>query len=191
MEIVQLEGNRNVKRMVYFCNLDAIISVSYRVNSRKVTLFRIWATKVLKEYMNKGFAMDDEHLKQGEATFGKDYFGGLLDRVHSIRASERRIWLQITDIFAECSIDNDKYVYITKEFYAMVQNQFHYAITGKKAPEIVNTFADKTKDNMGLTTWKNAPGGRILKSDATIIKNYLKENQIHRLERLVTGFLII
>ena len=188
MEIVQAEGNRNVKRMVDFYNLDAIISVGYRVNSRKATLFRIWATKVLKEYMTKGFAMDDDRLKQGKTVFGKDYFRELLERVRSIRASERRIWLQITDIFAECSIDYDKDADITHEFYAMVQNKFHYAITGKTAPEIVNTSADKTKDNMGLTTWKNAPDGRILKSDVTVAKNYLDEKQIRQLERLVTGY---
>ena len=188
MEIVQAEGNRNVKRMVDFYNLDAIISVGYRVNSRKATLFRIWATKVLKEYMTKGFAMDDDRLKQGKTVFGKDYFRELLERVRSIRASERRIWLQITDIFAECSIDYDKDADITHEFYAMVQNKFHYAITGKTAPEIVNTSADKTKDNMGLTTWKNAPDGRILKSGVTVAKNYLDEKQIRQLERLVTGY---
>jgi virulence protein len=188
MEIVQAEGNRNVKRMVDFYNLDAIISVGYRVNSRKATLFRIWATKVLKEYMTKGFAMDDDRLKQGKTVFGKDYFRELLERVRSIRASERRIWLQITDIFAECSIDYDKDADITHEFYAMVQNKFHYAITGKTAAEIIDTSADKTKDHMGLTSWKNAPDGRILKSDVTVAKNYLDEKQIRQLERLVTGY---
>ena len=174
--------------LTQFYNLDAIISVGYRVNSRKATQFRIWATSVLKEYMIKGFAMDDERLKQGEEAFGKDYFRELLERVRSIRASERRIWLQITDIFAECSIDYDKESDITKDFYAMVQNKFHYAITGKTAAEIINTSADKTKDHMGLTTWKNAPDGRILKSDVTVAKNYLEEKQIRQLERLVTGF---
>ena len=188
MEIVQAEGNRNVKRMVDFYNLDAIISVGYRVNSRKATLFRIWATKVLKEYMTKGCAMDDDRLKQGKTVFGKDYFRELLERVRSIRASERRIWLQITDIFAECSIDYDKDADITHEFYAMVQNKFHYAITGKTAAEIIDTSADKTKDHMGLTSWKNAPDGRILKSDVTVAKNYLDEKQIRQLERLVTGY---
>ncbi|MEG1164636.1 MAG: RhuM family protein, partial [Anaerovoracaceae bacterium] len=156
-----------------FYNLDAIISVGYRVNSRKATHFRIWATGILKEYMTKGFAMDDERLKQGKTAFSKDYFKELLERVRSIRASERRIWLQITDIFAECSIDYDKNAEITKEFYAMVQNKFHFAITGKTAAEIVDTGADKTKENMGLTTWKNSPDGRILKSDVTVGKNYL------------------
>ena len=174
--------------LTQFYNLDAIISVGYRVNSRKATQFRIWATSVLKEYMIKGFAMDDERLKQGEEAFGKDYFRELLERVRSIRASERRIWLQITDIFAECSIDYDKEADITKDFYAMVQNKFHYAITGKTAAEIINTAADKTKEHMGLTTWKNAPDGRILKSDVTVAKNYLEEKQIRQLERLVTGF---
>lgn len=174
--------------LTQFYNLDAIISVGYRVNSRKATLFRIWATKVLKEYMTKGFAMDDDRLKQGKTVFGKDYFRELLERVRSIRASERRIWLQITDIFAECSIDYDKDADITHEFYAMVQNKFHYAITGKTAAEIIDTSADKTKDHMGLTSWKNAPDGRILKSDVTVAKNYLDEKQIHQLERLVTGY---
>ena len=174
--------------LTQFYNLDAIISVGYRVNSRKATQFRIWATSVLKEYMIKGFAMDDERLKQGEEAFGKDYFRELLERVRSIRASERRIWLQITDIFAECSIDYDKEADITKDFYAMVQNKFHYAITGKTAAEIINTSADKTKDHMGLTTWKNAPDGRILKSDVTVAKNYLEEKQIRQLERAVTGY---
>lgn len=174
--------------LTQFYNLDAIISVGYRVNSRKATLFRIWATKVLKEYMTKGFAMDDDRLKQGKTVFGKDYFRELLERVRSIRASERRIWLQITDIFAECSIDYDKDADITHEFYAMVQNKFHYAITGKTAAEIIDTSADKTKDHMGLTSWKNAPDGRILKSDVTVAKNYLDEKQIRQLERLVTGY---
>lgn len=171
-----------------FYNLDAIISVGYRVSSRKATNFRIWATGILKEYMTKGFVMDDERLKQGKTAFGKDYFRELLERVRSIRASERRIWLQITDIFAECSIDYDKEADITKEFYAMVQNKFHYAITGKTAAEIINTSADRTKDHMGLTTWKSAPDGRILKSDVTVAKNYLTEKQIKQLERTVTGY---
>lgn len=171
-----------------FYNLDAIISVGYRVNSRRATHFRIWATGVLKEYMTKGFALDDERLKQGKIAFEKDYFKELLERVRSIRASERRIWQQITDIFAECSIDYDKNSEITKNFYAMVQNKFHYAITGKTAAEIVFTKADRNKANMGLTTWKNSPNGRILKSDVTVAKNYLDEEQIHRLERTVSGY---
>lgn len=188
MEIVQLEGSRNIKRLIDFYNLDAIISVGYRVNSRKATNFRIWATSILKEYMTKGFTMDDERLKQGKAAFGKDYFKELLERVRSIRASERRIWLQITDIFQECSLDYDKDSEITQDFYAMVQNKFHYAITGKTAAEIIHTSADRTKENMGLTTWKNAPDGRILKSDVTIAKNYLNEKEIKQLERSVTGY---
>lgn len=188
MEIVQQEGNRQVKREQNFYNLDAIISVGYRVNSRRATQFRIWATSVLKEYMIKGFAMDDERLKQGKTAFGKDYFRELLERVRSIRASERRIWQQITDIFAECSIDYDKDEQVTHEFYAMVQNKFHYAIVGQTAAEIVYTKADRTKENMGLTTWKHAPEGRILKSDVLIAKNYLEEKQIRQLERAVTGY---
>ena len=188
MEIVQTEGSRQVKRNVDFYNLDAIISVGYRVNSRQATKFRIWATGVLKEYMIKGFAMDDERLKQGEAVFGKDYFRELLERVRSIRASERRIWQQITDIFAECSIDYDKHAEVTKRFYATVQNKFHYAITGQTAAEIIYTSADREKENMGLTTWKNAPDGRILKSDVTVAKNYLDATQIRQLERAVTGY---
>lgn len=188
METVQQEGSRTVRRTTDFFNLDAIISVGYRVNSRRATHFRIWATGVLKEYMTKGFALDDERLKQGKTLFGKDYFRELLERIRSIRASERRIWQQITDIFAECSIDYDKDSQITKDFYAMVQNKFHYAITGETAAEIVYHRADHTKDHMGLTTWKNAPDGRILKSDVSIAKNYLDENQIRRLERNVSMF---
>ncbi len=188
MEIVQTEGNRAVKRNMEFYNLDAITSVGYRVNSRKATQFRIWATDILKEYMTKGFAMDDDRLKQGKTTFGKDYFRELLERVRSIRASERRVWQQITDIFAECSIDYDPKAEITHDFYAMVQNKFHYAITGKTAAEIIDSQADRDKENMGLTTWKNAPKGRILKSDVTVAKNYLEEKDIRRLERAVTGY---
>ena len=171
-----------------FYNLDAIISVGYRVNSRRATAFRIWATGILREYMIKGFAMDDERLKQGQTLFGKDYFRELLERVRSIRASERRIWQQVTDIYAECSIDYDPKAPTTKEFYAMVQNKFHYAITGKTAAEIVYDNADHTRENMGLTTWKNAPDGRIMKSDTVIAKNYLNEQQIRRLERTVSGY---
>lgn len=186
--VVQREGQRNVNRRMRFYNLDAIISVGYRVSSRRATHFRIWATKVLKEYMVKGFVLDDERLKQGKTVFGKDYFRELLERVRSIRASERRIWQQITDIFAECSIDYDKDSEITHNFYAMVQNKFHYAITGQTAAEIVHSSADHTKEHMGLTTWKNAPEGRILKSDVSIAKNYLSEKQIRQLERTVTGY---
>lgn len=185
---VQKEGDREVKRSVEFYNLDAIISVGYRVNSTKATQFRIWATKTLKEYIIKGFAIDDDRLKQGKTVFGKDYFKELLERVRSIRASERRIYQQVTDIFAECSIDYDPNSTITKEFYATVQNKFHYAITGKTAAEIIFLNADSNKENMGLTTWKNAPDGRILKSDTNVAKNYLQENQIKQLERTVTGY---
>lgn len=188
MEIVQSEGNRDIKREIDFYNLDAIISVGYRVNSSKATHFRIWATSVLKEYMIKGFAMDDERLKQGKTAFGKDYFKELLERVRSIRASERRIWQQITDIFAECSIDYDRNSPTTSDFYAMVQNKFHYAITGQTAAEIIYSHADSHDENMGLKTWKNSPDGRILKSDTTIAKNYLEEKEIRQLERTVTGY---
>lgn len=182
-----IEG-KTQSNLTQFYNLDAIISVGYRVNSRRATNFRIWATGVLKEYITKGFVLDDERLKQGKTAFGKDYFRELLERVRSIRASERRIWQQITDIFAECSIDYDKNAAITQDFYAMVQNKFHYAITGHTAAEIVHSGADKTKPNMGLKTWKNAPDGRILKSDVRIAKNYLDEKQIRQLERAVTGY---
>lgn len=188
ISVVQKEGSRNVKRNIDFYNLDAIISVGYRVNSRQATKFRIWATGVLKEYMIKGFVLDDERLKQGETVFGKDYFKELLERVRSIRASERRIWQQITDIFAECSIDYDKNSDVTKRFYSTVQNKFHYAITGQTAAEIVYSSADREKENMGLTTWKNSPDGRILKSDVTVAKNYLDEKQIRQLERTVSGY---
>lgn len=177
-----------VKQPVAFYNLDVIISVGYRVSSYRATQFRIWATGVLKEYMTKGFALDDDRLKQGKTAFGKDYFRELLERVRSIRASERRIWQQITDIFAECSIDYDRHSPVTHEFYAMVQNKFHYAIVGQTAAEIVYSSADRNKEHMGLTTWKNAPDGRILKSDVSVAKNYLDEKQIRQLERTVTGY---
>lgn len=186
--IVQQEGKRNVTRIVTFYNLDAVISVGYRVNSTKATKFRIWATGVLKEYIQKGFVLDDERLKQGKTVFGKDYFKELLERVRSIRASERRIWQQITDIFAECAIDYNKNSAITKEFFSTIQNKFHYAITHQTAAEIIYNNADSTKENMGLTTWKNAPSGRILKSDVSIAKNYLSEKEIRQLERAVTGY---
>lgn len=171
-----------------FYSLDAIIAVGYRVNSLKATRFRQWATKILNEYIRKGFAMDDERLKQGKALFGKDYFRELLERVRSIRASERRIWQQITDIYAECSFDYDRNSPTTREFFQMVQNRFHYAITGKTAPEIIYTSADHTKEHMGLETWKNAPEGRILLSDTKVAKNYLPEKEIRQLERVVTGY---
>jgi hypothetical protein len=185
---VQIEGKREVSRNTKFYNLDAIISVGYRVNSSKATQFRIWATNTLKEYIIKGFVMDDARLKQGQTIFGKDYFKELLQRVRSIRASERRIYQQVTDIFAECSIDYDKNATITKEFYAMVQNKFHFAITGNTAAEIIYKAADSNKDFMGLNTWKNAPDGRIIKQDVIVAKNYLQENEIKQLERTVTGY---
>lgn len=171
-----------------FYSLDAIISVGYRVNSVQATRFRQWATRILNEYIRKGFVLDDDRLKQGTAVFGKDYFRELLERVRSIRASERRIWQQITDIYAECSIDYDKNSPTTHDFYAMIQNRFHYAITGQTAAEIVYSKADHTKEHMGLTTWKNSPDGRILKSDVSVAKNYLNEKEIRQLERAVTGF---
>lgn len=174
--------------LTQFYNLDAIISVGYRVNSARATQFRIWATKVLKEYIQKGFVLDDDRLKQGTTAFGKDYFRELLERVRSIRASERRIWQQITDIFQECSFDYDKNSKITQEFFATVQNKFHYAITSQTAAEIVYYKADSTKEHMGLKTWAGAPNKRILKSDVSIAKNYLNEEQIRRLERTVTGY---
>ena len=189
MEIVVNRGFRGeVTEETTFYNLDAIISVGYRVNSVQATRFRQWATKVLNEYIRKGFVLDDDRLKQGKTAFGQDYFRELLERVRSIRSSERRIWQQITDIYAECSIDYDSDSQTTRDFYAMIQNKFHYAITGKTAAEIVYDAADHTKPHMGLTTWKNSPDGRILKSDVTIAKNYLDEQQIRRLERAVTGF---
>ena len=189
METVVNRGIRGeVNELIDFYSLDAIIAVGYRVSSLKATRFRQWATKILNEYIKKGFAMDDERLKQGTAVFGKDYFRELLERVRSIRASERRIWQQITDIYAECSTDYDKNSPTTKDFYAMIQNRFHYAITGQTAAEIIYSKADHTKDHMGLTTWKNAPDGRVLKSDVSIAKNYLQEKEIRQLERAVTGF---
>lgn len=177
-----------VEELVDFYHLDMIIAVGYRVNSLKATKFRQWATKILSEYIKKGFAMDDERLKQGTAVFGKDYFRELLERVRSIRASERRIWQQITDIYAECSTDYDKNSPTTRDFYAMMQNRFHYAITGQTAAEIIYSKADHTKDHMGLTTWKNAPDGRVLKSDVSIAKNYLQEKEIRQLERAVSSY---
>ena len=181
-------ANKTQTSETNFYNLDAIISVGYRVNSIQATHFRIWATKILKEYIQKGFVLDDERLKQGKTAFGQDYFRELLERVRSIRASERRIYQQITDIFAECSIDYDKYSPVTQDFYATVQNKFHYAITGQTAAEIIYTKAAHTKDNMGLTAWKNSPDGRILKSDVSVAKNYLSEKEIKRLERTVSGY---
>ncbi|MDO4949594.1 MAG: virulence RhuM family protein [Bacteroidales bacterium] len=174
--------------MTQFYELDAIIAVGYRVSSLKATRFRQWATKVLHEYIQKGFAMDDERLKQAKTAFGKDYFRELLERIRSIRASERRIWQQITDIYAECSFDYDRNSPTTHEFFQMVQNRFHYAITGQTAPEIIYTHADHNKEHMGLQTWKNSPEGRILLSDTKVAKNYLPEKEIRQLERAVTGY---
>ena len=191
MEITTQHGaieDKTQTHSVDFYHLDSIIAVGYRVNSLKATKFRQWATKILSEYIKKGFAMDDERLKQGTAVFGKDYFRELLERVRSIRASERRIWQQITDIYAECSTDYDKNSPTTHDFYAMIQNRFHYAITGQTAAEIIYSKADHTKDHMGLTTWKNAPNGRVLKSDVSIAKNYLQEKEIRQLERAVSSY---
>ena len=185
---VQTEGTRQVERERIFYNLDAIISVGYRVNSQRATRFRQWSTRVLNEFIRKGFVLDDDRLKQGNAVFGRDYFRELIERVRSIRASERRIWQQITDIYAECSIDYDRRAPTTKEFYAMVQNRFHYAITGHTAAEIIHAGADHTKPHMGLTTCKYAPEGRILKSDVSVAKNYLSEKEIRSLERTVTSY---
>ncbi len=191
MEITTQHGamaDKSQTHAVDFYHLDAIIAVGYRVNSLRATRFRQWATKILSEYIKKGFAIDDKRLKQGTAVFGKDYFRELLERVRSIRASERRIWQQITDIYAECSTDYDRNSPTTRDFYAMIQNRFHYAITGQTAAEIIYSKADHTKDHMGLTTWKNAPDGRVLKSDVSIAKNYLQEKEIRQLERAVSGF---
>lgn len=185
---VQKEGERLVNRDLEYYNLDAIISVGYRVNSTKATQFRIWATQALKEYVVKGFVLDDDRLKQGQTLFGKDYFKELLQRVRSIRASERRIYQQVTDIFAECCIDYDTNSDITKTFYAMIQNKFHFAITGNTAAEIIYKAADSKKVNMGLTSWKNAPDGRVLKQDVIVAKNYLEEKEIRQLERTVTSY---
>ncbi|MFA6554195.1 MAG: virulence RhuM family protein [Candidatus Paceibacterota bacterium] len=185
---VQNEGGRDIERSLTYYNLDAIIAVGYRVNSKRATHFRIWATQVLREFIIKGFVLDDERLKQGRKLFNADYFQELLERVRSIRASERRIYQQITDIFAECSVDYDKDSSISHEFYAMVQNKFHFAITGKTAPEIIYNKVDSKKPHMGLLTWKKSPVGRILQSDVIVAKNYLEENEIKKLERTVVGF---
>ena len=187
LETVQQEGARQVTRKLEYFNLDAVISVGYRVNSAQATQFRIWATQLIKEYIIKGFAMDDERLKNGRY-FGKDYFRELLERVRSIRASERRIYQQITDIFAECSIDYDPKSETTRLFYAHVQDKFHYAITGHTAAEIISLKADASKPLMGMTTYKNAPDGRVLKSDSLVAKNYLSEEEIRKLERAVSAF---
>ncbi|MBR1691442.1 MAG: virulence RhuM family protein [Lachnospiraceae bacterium] len=188
METVQNEGNRTVKRKVDFYNLDAIIAVGYRVNSKKATRFRQWATKTLKEYITKGFVLNDEMLKNGKP-FGKDYFDELLERIREIRASERRAYQKITDVFEQCSYDYDKDSEITKNFYAFVQNKLHYAVTGQTAAEIIFDRADANKSTMGLTTWKDAPDGKIYKRDIGIAKNYLNEKEMSRLNRLVTMFI--
>lgn len=191
MEITTQHGaisDKTQSKQVDFYSLDAIIAVGYRINSLRATRFRQWATKILNEYIRKGFVIDDDRLKQGKKTFGKDYFHELLERVRSIRSSERRIWQQITDIFAECSIDYDPQSNITREFFMMVQNRFHYAIVGQTAPEIIYSHADHNKENMGLTTWKNSPDGRILKSDVKVAKNYLTDKEIKQLERIVSGY---
>lgn len=186
--IVQKEGARDVSRNVEYYNLDAIIAVGYRVNSKRATQFRVWATQILKEYMVKGFALDDDRLKQAKKLFGQDYFQELLERIRAIRASERRIYQQITDIFAECSIDYDQGSDITKKFYAMVQNKFHFAIIGQTAAEKIYSSANASEPNMGLKTWKNSPKGRVLKSDTNIAKNYLDEKEVKKLERIVSSY---
>ena len=188
MEQVQIEGTRSVTRHLDFYNLDAIIAVGYRVNSKKATKFRQWATKTLKEYIQKGFVLNDDMLKNGRP-FGKDYFDELLERIREIRASERRAYQKITDIFEQCSYDYDKNSNITKDFYAFVQNKLHYAVTGKTAAELISERATLDSPTMGLTTWKGAPDGKILKSDTVVAKNYLNEKELSRLNRLVTMFI--
>ena len=186
---VQNEGGRKVARNLDFYNLDAIISVGYRVNSRQATQFRIWATKTLKEFIIKGFVLDDDRLKQGKKLFGKDYFDELLERIREIRASERRFYQKITDIYSECSIDYDSKAEITLTFYKTVQNKLHWAITGQTAAEIISSRAKAELPDMGLTTWKNSPKGKILKSDVLIAKNYLNKKEIDELNRIVTMYL--
>lgn len=188
LETVQQEGSRKVKRKVEFYHLDAIIAVGYRVNSRQATQFRIWATKTLREFIIKGFVLDDERLKQGRR-FGKDYFDELLARIREIRASERRFYLKITDIYEQCSVDYNKDADITQKFFKTAQNKLHWAITGKTAAELIADRADATQPRMGLTTWKNAPKGKILKTDIGTAKNYLQEKEIKELERIVTMYL--
>jgi hypothetical protein len=186
--VVQNEGGRSVRRTLKFYNLDAIIAVGYRVSSKRATQFRIWATQILKEFIKKGFVLDDERLKQGEKAFGEDYFQELLERVRSIRASKRRIYQQITDIFAEISVDYDPKSDITQNFYAMVQNKFHYAMTGQTAAEIIYTKSNRNAPYAGLLSWKNGPKGRILASDVTVAKNYLDKQEIKKLERTISGY---
>lgn len=188
IRVVQKEGNRDVSRDLDFYNLDAIIAVGYRINSFQATQFRIWATKTLREFIIKGFVLDDERLKQGKR-FGKDYFDELLERIREIRASERRFYLKITDIYEQCSIDYSKDAEITQKFFKTVQNKLHWAITGKTAAELIADRADASQPNMGLTTWKNAPKGKVLKTDIGTAKNYLKEKEIKELERIVTMYL--
>lgn len=188
VSILEITASDSKNYKTKFYNLDAIIAVGYRVNSAKATQFRIWATQTLKEYIIKGFVLDDNRLKQGQALFGKDYFRELLQRVRSIWASERRIYQQITDIFAECSIDYDKNSQTTQLFFATIQNKFHFAISGNTAAEIIYEKANRNQENMGLTTWKNAPDGRVLKQDVIVAKNYLQETEIKQLERTVTGY---
>ena len=188
MEIVQLEGERQVKRQAEFYNLDAIIAVGYRVNSKQATAFRIWATKTLKEYITKGFVLNDDMLKNGRP-FGKDYFDELLERIREIRASERRAYQKIADVFEQCSYDYDKNSETTRAFYAFVQNKLHFAVTGKTAAELIYERADAAQPTMGLTTWSAAPDGKILKRDVTVAKNYLNEKELSRLNRLVTMFI--
>ena len=188
MEQVQQEGERQVKRLVDFYNLDAVIAVGYRVNSRQATAFRIWATKTLKEYITKGFVLNDDMLKNGQP-FGKDYFDELLERIREIRASERRAYQKIADVFEQCSYDYDKKSETTKAFYSFVQNKLHFAVTGKTAAELIYERADSNQPTMGLTTWSAAPDGKILKRDVTIAKNYLNEKELSRLNRLVTMFI--
>ena len=188
MEIVQMEGKRRVKREQELYNLDAIIAVGYRVNSKKATRFRQWATKTLKEYITKGFVLNDDMLKNGKP-FGKDYFDELLERIREIRASERRAYQKITDVFEQCSYDYDKNSETTKAFYAFVQDKLHFAVTGKTAAELIYERVDSEKPAMGLTTWRDAPNGKVLKRDIGIAKNYLNEKELFRLNRLVTMFI--
>ncbi len=188
IRVVQIEGNREVSREIDFYNLDAIIAVGYRVNSKSATMFRIWATQTLKEFIIKGFVLDDERLKQGKK-FGKDYFDELLERIREIRASERRFYQKVTDIYQECSIDYNEDSDLTKTFFKTVQNKLEWAITGKTAAEIIKSRANSQKENMGLLTWKNAPEGKILKSDVSVAKNYLSENEISELNRIVSMYL--
>ena len=190
MEIVQKEGNRDVKREVDFYNLDMIISIGYRVNSQKATQFRIWATNVLKEYIIKGFAMDDDRLKNPDQPFGKDYFDEQLERIRDIRSSERRFYQKITDIYAQCSVDYEPDSQHTKDFYATVQNKLHFAMVGNTASEIINNRVDSQKQNMGLTSWKNAPKGKIRKTDVAIAKNYLESDELDMYNHLVEMYLV-